>query len=151
MDTAYWGDGQRLAIVRGGIESQFDKAAYIGTGSVVRLQADPCVIPECDRVRGVVVVCKGCGILRFTDDMYLSVQMYPAIVLVVDVVDAERRLGIDRERTRYPPVVRSVVDTLAYLQCVGYDQGERAKVPDEIVIDLDPVLPLDPKGQFRAS
>lgn len=71
-----------------------------GADSVDRLQADPCVIPERDRARGDIVVCKGYGILRFTDDMYLSVQMYPAIVLVVDVVDAERRLGIDRERTR---------------------------------------------------
>lgn len=77
--------------------------------------------------------------------------MYPAILVVSDAADAERRLGIDRERTRYPPVVKSVVDTLAYLQRVGYDQGERAKVPDETVIDLDPVVPLDPKGQFRAS
>lgn len=56
--------------------------------------------------------------------MYLSVQMHPAGSVVADVADAERRLGINRERTRVPG--RSVHDTLAYLQRVGYDQGERA-------------------------
>ena len=32
--------------------------------------------------------------------MYLSVQMHPGILEVGDGADAERRLGIDRERTR---------------------------------------------------
>ena len=32
--------------------------------------------------------------------MYLSVQMHPAGPVVLDAADAERRLGIDRERTR---------------------------------------------------
>ncbi len=52
------GDGQRPAIGRGGIEIQFDKAAYIGAERV-RLQVDPCVIPERDRVRRGIVVFKG--------------------------------------------------------------------------------------------
>ena len=56
--------------------------------------------------------------------MYLSVQMHPAGPAVLDAADAERRSGIDRERARAHG--RSVQDTLAYLQRVGYGQGERA-------------------------